>query len=147
MFAINDKLVLSLVNIKNFDNEYINCSYTLPAEISENILNNIASIDVFEYHEGSINNGFVAFRIYVGEKGTLSELITTNKKIKINTTISSLDKPILYQIVDNNIIIRNELEENDIVVYNKDELKNVIDILSIEFQKLKKTITRIRTLK
>ena len=65
MFANNDKIVLSLVNIKNFNNAYLDCSYTLPAEIPDEILDNIGSIDVFEYHEGTINNGFIAFSIYV----------------------------------------------------------------------------------
>ncbi len=148
MFASNDKIVLSLVNIKSFNNIYLDCSYTLPAEIPENILNNIGSIDVFEYHEGTINNGFVAFSIYVGEKSTLDELITSNKKILINdnTKIEDLNKPILYRIKDHKIIIMNELRENDIVVHNKEELQEIIKIISIESQKIKDSIKRVRTL-
>ena len=38
MFANNDKIVLSLVNIKNFNDFYLNYSYTLPVDISINIL-------------------------------------------------------------------------------------------------------------
>ena len=83
MFANNDKIVLSLVNIKNFNDFYLNYSYTLPVDISINILKDFASIDVFEYHEGSINSGFIAFSIYVGEKSSLNHLITSNKKIAI----------------------------------------------------------------
>ena len=148
MFASNDRLVLSLVNIKNFNNVYLDCSYTLPAEIPEDILNNIASIDVFEYHKGAINNGFIAFSIFVGEKSTLDELITSNKKILINdnTKIEDLNKPILYRIKDNKIIIINELRDNDIVVHNKDELQKVIKIISIEYQKIKDSTKRVRTL-
>ena len=148
MFASNDKIVLSLVNIKNFKNVYLDCSYTLPEEIPKDILNNIGSIDVFEYHEGVINNGFIAFSIYVGEKGTLDELITSNKKILIkdNIKIEDLNKPILYRIKDNKIIIMNELKDNDIVVNNQEELKQIITKLSTEFTNLKNTIKRIRTI-
>ena len=147
MFANNDKIVLSLVNIKNFNNAYLDCSYTLPAEIPDEILDNIGSIDVFEYHEGTINNGFIAFSIYVGEKSTLKELITYNKKIVINNNkIEDLNKPIIYRIIDDKIIIINKLRENDIVVHNKEELQKVINILSIELQKLKTSINRIRSL-
>ena len=148
MFASNDKIVLSLVNIKNFNNVYLDCSYILPTEIPEDILKDIASIDVFEYHEGAINNGFIAFSIYVGEKTTLDDLITCNKKVLIsdNTKIKDLNKPILYRIKYNKIIIMNELRDNDIVVHNKDELQKVIKIISIEYQNIKDSIKRVRTL-
>ncbi len=98
----------------------------MPAEIPEDILNNIASIDVFEYQEGTINNDFIVFSIYVGEKSTLNELITSNKKI-------------LIRIKDNKIIVMNELGDNDIVVHNKDELQKIIKIISIEHQFYKKS--------
>ena len=38
MFALNDKVVLSLVNIKNFNNVYLDYSYNLPVDIPIDIL-------------------------------------------------------------------------------------------------------------
>ncbi len=148
MFANNDKFILSLVNIKDFKNTFLDCSYTLPTNIPDDILNNIASIDVFEYHEGKINNGFIAFSIYVGKKNTLNNLLTYQEKIttKNNIKIANVNDLVLYRIIDNQIIILNTLKPNDIVVQNKEELKQIINNLSLEFTNLKNTISRIRTL-
>ena len=91
---------------------------------------------------------FMAFSIYVGEKSSLNDLITSNKKIAIknNAKIENLDNPLLYRIINNKIIILRELNSNDIVVQNKEELQQVLKNLSLEFQNIKDTIQRIRKL-
>ncbi len=148
MLANNDKIVFSLVNITGFNGGYLDYSCVLPNEIPDEILEKILAIDVFEYHEGKVHSGFVAFSIYVGKKGTVKDLIDQNVKIKIkpNLKISDITSPIIYSDNEEVKLIINNLKPNDIIVNNKEELKEVIRLLSSEIQNLKETITRVRNL-
>ena len=77
MLANNDKFVISLVNFMDFDNHIIDYSCKLPNDISDDILDKISKLDVFEYHEGTINTGYIAFSIYVGNITTINNLVNS----------------------------------------------------------------------
>lgn len=151
MFGNNDKLTLTLINAKNIKGEILSFKLSLPL-INNNydIPEDLASIDVFEYHEGLINGGNIVFSIYVGETTTINKLITRNAianlKTARNIVIPSVDSPICIQDrLDKKVVFAN-INENDIVVNNKEELISVIQNISGNLIIIKNSVLKIRTL-
>lgn len=151
MFGNNDKLTLTLINAKNIKGEILPFKLSLPL-INNNfdIPEDLASIDVFEYHEGLINGGNIVFSIYVGETTTINKLITRNAMANLKTArnilIPSVDSPICIQDrLDKKVVFAN-INENDIVVNNKEELISVIQNISDNLIVIKNSVLKIRTL-
>lgn len=148
MLANNDKFVISLVNFKDFDNHVIDYSCKLPKDIPNDILDKVSRLDVFEYHEGNINTGYIAFSIYVGNITTINNLVSNKdnfKFVNINKSID-LDTPVLYRKIDNTKLIVNILNANDVVVKDREELKNVLNLLSNEVLNINASVNNVRSL-
>lgn len=138
MFGSYDKITLSLVNAADTDGKLLPFSLTLPVDGEVTIPSELASIDVFEYQEGFIAGGEIAFSIYVGEKSTIDEIVDMKDgigmKLRDEIEIPSVDTPVCYQIVDNSKKIYATLEENDVVVKDHDELRKAITDLSSNYR-------------
>jgi len=151
MFRNNDKLTLSLVNARDIDGNIIPFSLKLPLNNKEYKLpKELASIDVFEYHEGLLTGGDIVFSIYVGEITTIEKLIPgiQNKTVKIskNLGISSITNPICFQNISEQKVVFATLNEQDIVVENQQQLAIIIEQLSNNYTVLCDSVTKIRTL-
>ena len=150
MFGQNDKVTLTLLNARDIDGNIlpfqlklpINCKYILPE--------GIASLDVFEYHEGLVNGGNIVFSIHIGEITSINNLINENAiydvKISKNIVIPSIDSPICIQNMVGKKVVFATLNEQDIVIENKEKLIEVIDHLSDNFNEIKRTVNKVRIL-
>ena len=151
MFGNNDKITLTLINAKNIDGEILPLQLSLPlTDDNYTIPNDLVSIDVFEYHEGLVNGGKIAFSIYIGEVTSINNLIKSNTmsdvRISKNIVITSIDSPIcIKDRLDKKIVFAN-INENDVVVNNKEELIFVIQNLSNNISIIKKSLTKIKTM-
>ena len=151
MFGNNDKITLTLINAKNIDGEILPLQLSLPlTDDNYTIPDDLVSIDVFEYHEGLVNGGKIAFSIYIGEVTSINNLIKSNTmsdvRISKNIVITSIDSPICIQDrLDKKIVFEN-IKENDVVVNNKEELIFVIQNLSNNISIIKKSLTKIKTM-
>lgn len=138
MFGSYDKITLSLVNAADIDGKLLPFSLTLPVDEEVTIPSELASVDVFEYQEGFISGGEIAFSIYVGEKSTIDEIVDMKDgirmKLRDEIEIPSVDTPVCYQIVDKSKKIYATLEENDVVVKDHDELREAIAELSSNYR-------------
>lgn len=150
MFGQNDKLTLTLTNSRDIDGNILPFNLKLPLSNQYTLPEGIASLDVFEYHEGLVNGGNIIFSIYIGEITTINNLINTNEisdiKIAKNIEISSVDSPICTQTVSEKQIIFAIVNEQDIVVANKEKLIEVIEQLSDNFNVINNSINKIRIL-
>lgn len=151
MFKENDKLNLTLINAKDINGNSIPFTLKLPLINDEyNIPEKIASIDVFEYHEGLVNGGNIAFSIYIGEETTIRKLThkakLTNIKVTTNVVIESIDSPICKQQESGKELIYAALNNQDIVISSKEELNIVIKELSDNLNIINKATKKIRTL-
>lgn len=151
MFSKNDKLTLTLINAKDINGNILPFNLKLPLNNKKCILpEDLVSIDVFEYQEGLVNEGNIAFSIYLGELTTTKNLIEKNNNIKIKVkkdlNISSLDSPICIQKLSNEIIVFAKTKEEDIVVKNQKQLNTVIKELSDNFNIINNSVTKIRKL-
>lgn len=137
MFGSYDKMTLSLVNAADTDGNLLPFSLTLPVDAEVSLPSELASVDVFEYQEGFIAGGEIAFSIYVGEKSTIDEIVDMKDGIRMQLRdeieIPSVDTPVCYQIVDNKKKIYAVLDENDVVARDHNELKKVISELSSNY--------------
>lgn len=152
MFGNNDKITLTLINAKNIDGEILPLQLSLPLTDDNYIIpEDLVSIDVFEYHEGLVNGGNIAFSIYIGEITTINNLIKSNTisnvKISKNIIITSIDSPIcIKDRLDKKIVFAN-INENDIVVNNKEELISVINNLSNNLNIIRNSVLKIKNIK
>ena len=151
MFGNNDKITLTLINAKNIDGEILPLQLSLSlTDDNYTIPNDLVSIDVFEYHEGLVNGGNTIFSIYIGEVTSINNLIKSNTmsdvRISKNIVITSIDSPIcIKDRLDKKIVFAN-INENDVVVNNKEELIFVIQNLSNNISIIKKSLTKIKTM-
>ena len=151
MFGNNDKITLTLINAKNIAGEILPFQLSLPlTDDNYTIPDDLVSIDVFEYHEGLVNGGNTVFSIYIGEVTSINNLIKSNTmsdvRISKNIVITSIDSPIcIKDRLDKKIVFAN-INENDIVVNNKEELIFVINNLSNNLSIIKKTVSKVKTL-
>ena len=84
MFGPYDKVTLSLINAATTDGSLLPFSITLPVAGDIEFPEELSSIDVFEYQEGFISGGEIAFTIYVGHKSTIEEMVDMNDGIKMH---------------------------------------------------------------
>ena len=114
MFGYADKVTLTLIN--GADNNGCPVPFTLKLPVEDEsfeLPKNLASVDVFEYQEGTTNNGIIVFSIFVGEKATIDELIDIKDGLKIELRreieIPGVDYPICYQVVDGKNVILSSI--------------------------------------
>lgn len=152
MFRENDKLNLVLTNSYDINEKYIPYSIKLPLESEQLTLpENLVSIDLFEYQEGTANYGNIVYHIYIGEKTTFNNLIeeisSKTVTVKKGLHIPSLDSEICYQETQDNTkekTIFAVLNEQDVVVENKEQLIELIKSLSESFNCLQHHISNIK---
>ena len=151
MFGDNDKLILTLINAKNINGEIIPFQLSLPLTDSNyNIPQELVAVDVFEYHEGLINGGNIAFSIYIGETTNIDTLIKTDRisklKIQNNLELESINSSVCIQNKSGTLIVFANIQENDIVVNNIEELISVIEFLSNNLRVIKNSVAKIKKL-
>ena len=141
MFGSYDKVSLSLVNAADVDGKILPFTTRLPLDLEDSIPSNIASVDVYEYQEGSITGGYLLYTMYVGFKSTIDEMVDLKDgngiQLKNEIEIPSVDTPVCYQIINGKKLIFAVLDEDDIVVKNSDELKHVLLVLSDNYKEFK----------
>lgn len=151
MLRKKDKLSLSLINARDIDGNIIPFSLQLPQNNNEyKFPEELASIDVFEYQEGLLIGGAIAFSIYIGEGTTLEKLIPDMKKYKVkipkHLKISSVTSPICARNISGKKIVFAALNEQDYVVENLQQLAMTIEQLSNDYTVLCNSVTKIHTL-
>ena len=150
MFRQNDKLTLTFINARDIDGNTLPFQVKLPLSNEYTLPDNIASLDVFEYHEGLVNGGSIVFSIYIGQITSINNLVNKNEmsnvKITKNIEISSIDSPVCIQTIQGKQIIFATLNEQDIVVENKEKLKEVIEQLSDNIKTINNSVEKIHRL-
>ena len=150
MFGENDKLTLTFINARDINGNILPFQVKLPLSNEYTLPDNIASLDVFEYHEGLVNGGSIVFSIYIGQITSINNLVNANAmsnvKITKNIEISSIDSPVCIQTVQGKQIIFATLNEQDIVVENKEKLIEVIEQLSDNFKAINNSVEKIHRL-
>ena len=150
MFGQNDKLTLTFINARDIDGNMLPFQVKLPLSNEYTLPDNIASLDVFECHEGLVNGGSIVFSIYIGQITSINNLVNTNAisnvKIAKNIEISSVDSPVCIQTVQGKQIIFATLNKQDIVVENKEKLIEVIEQLSDNFKSINNSVEKIHRL-
>lgn len=154
MYKNNDKITLTINNVMDLEGNILPCNIVLP--INENITlpNETVQVSIFEYQEGNLTGGHIAFNIYVGEIKTIEALIydkiNNNKKFDVNSKleIHKLDTPLCCKTIDNGkIFVFAKVTENDIVVNNLAELKEKLYEISGSFLQVKEGLSIVKKLK
>lgn len=149
MFGFSDKVTLTLINGANNDGVSIPFTLKLPVEdVDFEIPEDLASVDVFEYQEGTVNNGVIVFSIFVGEKSTIDEMINTKDggklELRREIEIPGVNFPICYQVVDGKRKIFANVEDNDLVVSNHDALRTAILKLSNNYNEFCSSVQKVK---
>ena len=152
MFAYNEKINLTVMNVRDRYGKLLPINLSLPFNVKNlNFPENISQLSIIEYHEGIETYGHRVFNIYVGQTGTIKEILDKKVKIKINNNLNEEIKSVKEQLVyyqkdDGNIHIFASLHGNDIVVKNVEELEEVLKIISKELSSIKRSVAKIRKL-
>lgn len=150
MFGNNDKLSLVLINARNINGDILPFQLRLPLNKKCILPEELVSMDAFEYHEGLVNGGNIAFSIYIGEVTTIMKLYHEIDKndIKVidNIEITSVDLPICIQKISGKKVVYAILNEQDIVVESQEKLIEVIEQISDNFNTINNSVTKIRML-
>lgn len=149
MFGYADKVTLTLIN--GADNNGCPVPFTLKLPVEDEsfeLPKDLASVDVFEYQEGTVNNGVIVFSIFVGEKSTIDELIDIKDGIKLELRreieIPGVNSPICYQVVDGKRKIFANVDDSDLVVSNHDELRTAILKLSNNYSEFCSSVQKVK---
>ena len=154
MFGINDQVSLAIINTVDINGNGLSFNLVFPIKHSYyHIPENIFKMSVMEYHHCHNDFGFLVFDIYVGNCDSFEFLFkeqVSNNKIVIFRNKDNVptfkDYVCYYYDSDGNAIIMNTLNENDIVVKNLDELREVFFEISECFKSLKKEVTNVKKL-
>lgn len=150
MFRQNDKITLTLMNARDIQGNILPFELKLPLTNEYSIPENIVALDVFEYHEGLVNGGNVAFSIYMGETTSINNLIKENIvfdiKITKNIVNLSMDTSICVQNISGKKVVFSIVNEQDVVVKDKEKLIQVIEQLSSNFKVMNDSIEKIHIL-
>ena len=147
MFGQNDKVTLTLINLRDIMGNVLPYSFKLPLE--GDLPENVVAMDVFLYQEG-INIGTKkVFSIYVGEKITLKELVFKAKSFEVVVSENSELQPdslLLVQNIMDRKVASAIISKNDIVVENREQLIMVVEEISDKFNDINKSLSMIRNL-
>ena len=121
MFAYNEKISLTVMNVRDKSGKLLPINIALP--LNNGIINlpeNVSQLSIIEFHEGIEIYGHRVFNIYVGQTGTFDEIINKNKKIRIKDNfyekIKSSKEQLAYNETEYMIYILGLVQGNDIVV-------------------------------
>ena len=116
MFGQNDKVTLTLINIR--DNMGNVLPYSFKLQLEGDLPKNVAAMDVFKYQEGINNGAKKVFSIYVGEKITLKQLVLKAKSFEVvvpeNIELQP-DSLLLVQNIMDRKVASAIINKNDIV--------------------------------
>lgn len=151
MFGINDKLSLTLINAKDVNGNILPFQLQLPLNNNKyNLPKELASIDVFEYHEGLVNSGHVVVSLYVGKVTTINKIIDEiakgNVRIATNLEIASINTPLC---IKNNLgkqVVFDVINDHDIVVESQEQLMETIEQLSNNLNIINNSVSKIKKL-
>ena len=147
MFGQNDKVTLTLINLRDIMGNVLPYSFKLPLE--GDLPENVVAMDVFLYQEGINNGAKKAFSIYVGEKMTLKELVFKAKNFEVVVSENNELQPgslLLVQNIMDRKVASAIINENDIVVENREQLIMVVEEISDKFNDINKSLSMIRNL-
>ncbi len=146
MFSLDDKVNLAICNSMDLDGNILAFNLKLPIKKDFKIPSNLVQTSVFEYNPGIHDEGKVSFNIYIGECKTLRDFFGFDRneverdfeiKDRIGK-IKSIDDRICYYTLKNGLkVVYTLVNDNDIVVKNKEELKEVIISISDEFNNIR----------
>lgn len=151
MFRSFDKITLSLVNAKDVFGNILLFNLVLPIDDSEYFIPyNLASVDVFEYQEGTINVGYTAFKLLVGKKASIKDLVAEygvkQIRVKSGLDILSAESDVCYQEIDGEKFIFENVSEQDIVLSTPSELSDVVVNLSNDYSSFQQKLGKIKQL-
>ncbi len=147
MFGQNDKVTLTLINLRDIMGNVLPYSFKLPLE--GDLPENVVAMDVFLYQEGINNGAKKAFSIYVGEKMTLKELVFKTKSFEVVVSENNELQPgslLLVQNIMDRKVASAIINENDIVVENREQLIMVVEEISDKFNDINKSLSIVRNL-
>ena len=147
MFGQNDKVTLTLINLRDIMGNVLPYSFKLPLE--GDLPENVVAMDVFLYQEGINNGAKKAFSIYVGEKMTLKELVFKTKSFEVVVSENNELQPgslLLVQNIMDRKVASAIINENDIVVENREQLIMAVEEISDKFNDINKSLSMIRNL-
>ena len=147
MFGQNDKVTLTLINLRDIMGNVLPYSFKLPLE--GDLPENVGAMDVFLYQEGINIGAKKVFSIYVGEKMTLKELVFKAKSFEVVVSENNELEPdslLLVQNIMDRKVASAIINENDIVVENREQLIMVVEEISDKFNDINKSLSMIRNL-
>lgn len=147
MFGQNDKVTLTLINLRDIMGNVLPYSFKLPLE--GDLPENVVAMDVFLYQEGINNGAKKVFSIYVGEKMTLKELVLKAKSFEVVVSENNELQPdslLLVQNIMDRKVASAIINENDIVVENREQLIMVVEEISDKFNDINKSLSIVRNL-
>ena len=147
MFGQNDKVTLTLINLRDIMGNVLPYFFKLPLE--GDLPKNVVAMDVFEYQEGINNGAKKVFSIYVGEKMTLKQLVLKADSFEAvvpeNIELQP-DSLLLVQNIMDRKVASAIINKNDIVVENREQLIMVVEEISDKFNDINKALSMVRNL-
>ena len=150
MFASNDNITLSCINVLNKDLKIIDFNLSFPLYDTDlEIPDDVIEVSIFESHLGRNNYGYVVYKICVGEVTSIEEIANSNEPYLFDrrafSNIKRVDDKLCYYTNSDNVhLIYEQLNSDDIVVKDVNELKMVLINISNNFKCIKEAIDSIR---
>lgn len=154
MFRNNDKFTLTITNFLDLDGNVLPGNIKMPINGEISIPKETVQVMVFEYQEGNVMDGSLAFNIYIGEIRTISSLADDRNNnyfvfsVNKNVDIKSIESPVCTKKTNTGkVVVFATVTENDIVVKNLDELKEKLYEISDSFLQVKEATSKVKKLK
>ena len=129
----NEKIIVKTIDALNRKGEKLDYQVSFPFD--ERYFwapASIREISIYEYHEGDEIYGFVPFKIYIGKLTSIKEICQSNDKNfsiepQVFQELSSIDdKLCYYEDMHGKYIVFAKVNDEDIVVENNMEFKEVM---------------------
>lgn len=153
MFGENDKVYLSVSNAINKNGEKYIININLPNDFSTiSFPDDVVKVTVKEKETRKNTKVYTTYNVLVGEKSTLADLddndesIALSKMIEDEDCIQLDDQICYYRDEEDYCVIFAKVQEGDIVVRDIEELENKLNNISSEFEKIQKSISKIKKL-
>ena len=152
MLGQGDKITISGINAINREGDVIDFQVSFPIEGELKIPEDLVKLSIFEYQEGPHFSGKKAFRICVGQTTSVREICEKND---MNCSfvqnsfkeIKGIDDVLCFYIGENGKkTIFARVNNEDIVVGNLEELRNVLYEISYNVENIYGSIGNIKSL-
>lgn len=136
----NEKITLKAINALNRKGEELDYNISFPFD--ERYFwapASLREISIYEYHEGEEIYGYVPFKVYIGTVTSIKDICESKgKKYSINALVyndieSINDKLCYYEDMYGRCIVFAKVNDDDIVVENNLEFKDVMVDLSNKY--------------